>query len=269
MSNSRTRFGIREVCHCVFTSENPNKSPSFVIDTAKMSSIESSSTTVYAQGGSGNSRLIAWEGEKTMTFTVEDALITKESFAALTGADWDRNNTFKIKPTSFAGYYSITAYTLFRDEDGMDHLATLTFPRAKLQTQLNLSMGPTGDPSTFTFTFDAFPDLNNDRLMFQLELQPEDYVGDLADRTQWPTDTLTTTVYINGAGPYKTTATEPTLELKRGEGDILSIVLMPEGDPITETVSGNELLTNFGEDLQESGDAAELTPGSTTRWYII
>ena len=115
-------FGIREVCHCVFTPEDTINNTVFTIDTAKMSSIEGSSTTVYAQGGSGNARLVAWEGEKTMTFTVEDALLTMESFAALTGAKLN-NNKFRIYPHSFAGYYSITALTLVRTEDGIDHFA--------------------------------------------------------------------------------------------------------------------------------------------------
>lgn len=56
------------------------------IDTAKTSTMEGAATTVYAQGGKGNPRLIAWEGERTVTFTVEDALISPLSFAMLSGA---------------------------------------------------------------------------------------------------------------------------------------------------------------------------------------
>lgn len=48
--------------------------------------MEGAATTVYAQGGKGNPRLIAWEGERTVTFTVEDALISPLSFAMLSGA---------------------------------------------------------------------------------------------------------------------------------------------------------------------------------------
>ena len=36
--------------------------------------------------GKGNARLIAWEGEKTVTFTVTDALLSPISFAMLSGA---------------------------------------------------------------------------------------------------------------------------------------------------------------------------------------
>jgi hypothetical protein len=48
--------------------------------------MEGASTTVYAQGGRGNARLVAWEGERTVTFTMEDALISPIGFSILTGA---------------------------------------------------------------------------------------------------------------------------------------------------------------------------------------
>lgn len=56
------------------------------IDSAKTSSLEGAATTVYAQGGKGNPRLIAWDGEKTLTFTLEDSLLSPISFAMLSGA---------------------------------------------------------------------------------------------------------------------------------------------------------------------------------------
>ena len=89
------KFGVREICNVVFRS-NQNKKignrifakgePVFYIDTAKTSTIEGAATSVYATGGRGNSRLITWEGEKTLTFTVEDALLSPISFSALSGA---------------------------------------------------------------------------------------------------------------------------------------------------------------------------------------
>ena len=48
--------------------------------------MEGAATTVYAQGGRGNARLVAWEGERTVTFTMEDALISPEGFMILSGA---------------------------------------------------------------------------------------------------------------------------------------------------------------------------------------
>lgn len=60
--------------------------PVLYIDTAKTSTIEGAATTVYATGGRGNTNLIAWEGEKTLTFTVEDALLSPIGFSILSGA---------------------------------------------------------------------------------------------------------------------------------------------------------------------------------------
>ena len=48
--------------------------------------MEGAATTVYAQGGRGNARLMGWEGERTVTFTMEDALISPEGFMILSGA---------------------------------------------------------------------------------------------------------------------------------------------------------------------------------------
>jgi hypothetical protein len=64
--------------------------------------MEGASTTVYAQGGRGNSRLIAWEGERTITFTMEDALISPEGFAILSGAgliEPSKGKTIKVHVT--------------------------------------------------------------------------------------------------------------------------------------------------------------------------
>ena len=48
--------------------------------------MEQASSSVYAQGGRGNARLIAWQGDKTLTFTVTDALISPVSLSMLSGA---------------------------------------------------------------------------------------------------------------------------------------------------------------------------------------
>ena len=89
------KFGVREICDVVFKAKSTQKignrtfkpgQPVLYIDTAKTSTVEGAATTVYATGGRGNTRLIAWEGEKTLTFTVEDALLSPIGFAVLSGA---------------------------------------------------------------------------------------------------------------------------------------------------------------------------------------
>ena len=89
------KFGVREICDVTFKAlQNVSigglnfkkGQPVLYIDSAKTSTIEGAATTVYATGGKGNARLIAWEGEKTLTFTVEDALLSEVGFAILSGA---------------------------------------------------------------------------------------------------------------------------------------------------------------------------------------
>ena len=86
------KFGVREICNVVFRATQNVKigsitfakgQPVFYIDSAKTSTVEGAATTVYATGGRGNTRLVAWEGEKTLTFTVEDALLSPVSFAII------------------------------------------------------------------------------------------------------------------------------------------------------------------------------------------
>jgi hypothetical protein len=273
------KFGIRECANIVFRAKQETKigtetfhvgQPVLYIDTATTSSMEQSATTVYANGGRGNAQLMAWEGEKTLTFTVEDALLSPIGFAILSGAglfkngdgnqtgetddrvhfhmttmaNADANGAFDlsdalaefgvtpganvgdpavytakisaadsplyiivteddgsitgeiysnatvsgnkvtvaaaanksamidyyvelpgahvweadITPDTFGGYYYVEADTLFRRQaDGKDMPANLTFPNVKLQSNFTISMASTGDPSTFTFTMDAFP----------------------------------------------------------------------------------------------------------------
>ena len=89
------KFGVREICDVVLKAKSAMKvgkkifyanEPVIYFDTLKTSSLEGAATTVYAQGGRGNTRLVAWEGERTVTFTMEDALISPEGFMILSGA---------------------------------------------------------------------------------------------------------------------------------------------------------------------------------------
>lgn len=335
------RFGVREICDVVFrplTSVDIGNQhfdagqPVLYLDTAKTSTLEGASTTVYATGGKGNPRLIGWDGEKTLTFTVEDALMSPVSFALLSGAgivkgggtatdttgqkiythqiydlviegttgnfyarlpqdvrdgatlvvtteapvyattldsagapqyflsaisdaeilkgaagsafadatavtvgtrgvitlsgtedvffkiasplnDYDgtaANNVIKagmtvridcytvhgagaqelqIDAENFAGYYYIEADTLFRDEaTGQDLPAQFVIPRGKIQSNFTFTMANSGDPSTFTFTIDAFPAYTkfNKRKKVMATLQiidPSDFGHNYADKS--------------------------------------------------------------------------------------
>lgn len=89
------KFGIRECANIVFRAKQVTKignrtfqigQPVLYIDTATTSTLEQATSTTYAQGGRGNTRLIAWEGDKTLTFTITDALLSPIGFAILSGA---------------------------------------------------------------------------------------------------------------------------------------------------------------------------------------
>lgn len=275
------KFGVREICDVVLKKKAggyfgnlylDKNMPVLYFDTLKTSSLEGQATTVYAQGGKGNPRLVAWEGDRVVTFTMEDALISPESFSILSGAGFvDASEDDKIyvhateqlevsadgkvkldkqpsaqgemyimlmtedgsidsshlpmqvasasiaaemnvqeilnawadaynadqrhvdlglpqqtAPTvqigdilyidyyveaskgvkqidieagKFGGSYYLEASTLFRDQaTGEDFPAEFIIPNCKVQSNFTFTMAPTGDPSTFTFTLDAFPD---------------------------------------------------------------------------------------------------------------
>lgn len=122
------KFGVREICDVVFKAKADVKigniefkkgEPVLYIDSAKASTIEGAATTVYATGGRGNTRLIAWEGEKTLTFTVEDALLSPIGFAILSGAGL-------LKGTEGENVHVHTTANAYATADGIDLTDALT-----------------------------------------------------------------------------------------------------------------------------------------------
>lgn len=250
------KFGVREICDVFLKTKVANQvvgnktiaqvgTPVCHFDSLKTSTVEGAATTVYATGGKGNPRLIAWEGERTLTFTMEDALISPMGITLLTGAglieataeaaiprhvtekitvesegkvttdqvihqpdandfpifvckldsEGDPTGEFTIgtgsdeanevtitgakvgdaylvdyytletsgftqidiEPNKFGGNYYLEAATLFRATNGKDYPAEFIIPNCKIQSNFTFSMASSGDPSTFTYTVDAFP----------------------------------------------------------------------------------------------------------------
>lgn len=90
------KFGVREITDIVFKAKGAQTlgdytfakgEPVIYFDSARTSTVESASTTVYAQGGRGNPRLLAWEGDKTATLTFEEAMLSPLGFSILSGAN--------------------------------------------------------------------------------------------------------------------------------------------------------------------------------------
>lgn len=109
-------FGVREVCNVVLKAIDAipaNKSitgkaiakgePVMYFDTLKVSTMTGAVSTVYATGGQGNPRLLAWDSDKEITFNMEDALISPESFALLAGGVSENNED------SYIGTGTLTA----------------------------------------------------------------------------------------------------------------------------------------------------------------
>ncbi len=64
-----------------------------------------------------------------------------------------------IDAEHFAGNFYVEADTLFREQHtAKDMPAIIVLPNVKIQSNFTFSMANTGDPSTFTFVMDAFPD---------------------------------------------------------------------------------------------------------------
>lgn len=119
------KFGVREICDVVFRAKGVTKvgnrifykdEPIMYFDTLKTSSLEAASASVYAQGGRGNPRLVAWDGDRTLTFNMEDALISAEGLQILSGAglmEASNGSRIRVHSTSkLAGkYVSVTTST--------------------------------------------------------------------------------------------------------------------------------------------------------------
>lgn len=87
----------------------------------------------------------------------------------------------EITPDKFGGYYYLEASTLFRKEStGIDLAAEIIIPKVKIQSNFTFTMAATGDPSTFTFTMDAFPDYlkfdKSHKVLAAMQIVDEDVV---------------------------------------------------------------------------------------------
>lgn len=112
--------------------------PVLYFDTLRTSTLEGASTTVYAQGGRGYARLIAWDGERTITFTMEDALLSPESFSILSGAGLieatdnkpvyvHQTSQVEVKKDNTVVLPSLACWNKLEDEDPQYHNAADIF----------------------------------------------------------------------------------------------------------------------------------------------
>jgi hypothetical protein len=147
------RFGVREIANVVFKAKTSVTignttfaagQPVLYIDTAKTSTLEGAATTVYATGGRGNTRLVTWEGEKTLTFTVEDALLSPIGLAVLTGAGLIKGKTDEgkvhVHTTTYAQASATTGEIDLSDALGNNETICKTAPLFVLGTDADGSL---------------------------------------------------------------------------------------------------------------------------------
>ena len=88
MASILDRYGIKEVADVTFYTINDDGKPGnpvLYLDSLKVSTLEQTAETVYAQGGKGNPRLIGWDFGKEITISLEDALFSPKSMAVMFG----------------------------------------------------------------------------------------------------------------------------------------------------------------------------------------
>lgn len=95
------KYGIKEVFDCVFYQIVNGKPayPVLVADSLKVSTTEITGETVYARGGKGNAKLIAWDVNKEATVTIEDALFSAKSMAVMLGKAGKTSNVLNSDTT--------------------------------------------------------------------------------------------------------------------------------------------------------------------------
>ena len=88
MASILDRYGIKEVADVTFYeigNDGKPTNPVLYLDSLKVSTLEQTAESVYAQGGKGNPRLIGWDFGKEITLSLEDALFSPKSMAIMFG----------------------------------------------------------------------------------------------------------------------------------------------------------------------------------------
>lgn len=82
MANN-TKFGVKEVADVTFYKMTGE--PVLYLDTLKLTNLENTASSSSARGGKGNPKLLTWDFDRESTMQVQDALMTEQSIAMLTG----------------------------------------------------------------------------------------------------------------------------------------------------------------------------------------
>ena len=162
MATFDKKFGIKEVADVGFYTVGTVKvgadgqitataAPVLTLDTLKVSNIEFTAEQAESRGGKGNAPLIIWDYGREATVTIEDALLSMDTLQAMFG-DATNDTVVTINANKFPGTYTVVGQTYARDIDGKDHLFTFVIYKAKVQSEVTLTMEAEGDPTVFNMS---------------------------------------------------------------------------------------------------------------------
>lgn len=179
MANGKplSRFGIKEVADVTFYKINNDGTRGdavLFLDTLKVSNIEFTAEQAEARGGKGNAPLIIWDYGREATITLQDALLSMETLALMFENDTTGggDNSIIISANTFPGTYWVEGVTYARDEvTGEDELFTFIVYKAKVQSEVTLTMEAEGDPTVFDMNLRVLR--NADGNMIELVKRPK------------------------------------------------------------------------------------------------
>ena len=165
-------FGIKEVADVTFTAlDNSGKTLSF--NTLKVSNIEFTSEEAFARGGKGNPKLITWDYNREATLTLQDALLSMETLAMIFGDNDSDGKVVNIGSDTYPGFYKIVGTTFAKGMDGVEKIFKFTIPKAKISSNVTLTMEAEGDPTVFDMTITALKADGQDLMTLELEESTE------------------------------------------------------------------------------------------------
>ena len=181
-------FGIKEVADVGFYEQGTVEidetgkivagTPLFVLDTLKVSNIENTAEQAEAKGGKGNAPLIIWDYGREINITLQDAVMTMETLSMMFEGDAkNSSNEIVISANTFPGTYTVVGKTFARDMSGKDSLFTWYVPKAKVNSEVTLTMEAEGDPTVFDMTLRVLRDKDGSmvRLIRDEETEAKDY----------------------------------------------------------------------------------------------
>lgn len=155
-------FGIKEVCDVAFYKEGDvteaagvltaNADPLFILDTLKVSNIENTAEQTDAKGGKGNAPLLTWDYGREITVSLQDAVLSEKTLSLMfeNSEDADSNSkVIEINANKYPGVYTVVGKTFAREIGGEDTVFTWFVPRAKVNSEVTLTMEAEGDPTVF------------------------------------------------------------------------------------------------------------------------